>query len=197
KSGNTGLVLKNTTFGKQIANLYDALQVPALNMRIASLAYGGWDSHKNQKTDIEPQFDDLFGTNKAFDVLFKQTGGSNVFANSVLMFYGEFGRQLKANGDGGTDHGTGNFVLLVGGKVNGGVYGTLFPDKDKDNFDRSNRDINTTTAGVFTSFDPIYDRIASWLNNGAMTGVSLSLNGETSIDTSGGFNLGTQTLINS
>jgi len=30
-----------------------------------------------------------------------------------------------------------------------------------------------------------------------MTGVSLSLNGETSIDTSGGFNLGTQTLINS
>ncbi|HNN80699.1 MAG TPA: DUF1501 domain-containing protein, partial [Leptospiraceae bacterium] len=145
KSGNTGLVLKNTTFGKQIANLYDALQVPALNMRIASLAYGGWDSHKNQKTDIEPQFDDLFGTNKAFDVLFKQTGGSNVFANSVLMFYGEFGRQLKANGDGGTDHGTGNFVLLVGGKVNGGVYGTLFPDKDKDNFDRSNRDINTTT----------------------------------------------------
>lgn len=198
KSGNNGLVLKNTTFGKQIANLYDALQVPALNMRIASLAYSGWDSHKNQKTDIEPQFDDLFGTNKAFDVLFKQSGGSSVLANSVLMFYGEFGRQLKANGDGGTDHGQGNFVLLVGGKVNGGVYGTLFPDKDKNNFDVQNRDINITTAGVFTSFDPIYNRIASWLNNGSMSGISLSLNSETTnIDTSGGYNLNSQTLINS
>ena len=194
KSGNTGLVLKDTGFGKQIANLYDALQVPALNMRIASLAYGGWDSHKNQKTDIEPQFDDLFGTGKAFDTLFKQTGGSTVLANSVLMFYGEFGRQLKANGDGGTDHGQGNFIILVGGKVNGGIYGTLFPDKDKDNFDKANRDINITTAGVFTSFDPIYNRIASWMN-GSANSISLALNGETSIDTSGGKNLNTATLL--
>jgi uncharacterized protein (DUF1501 family) len=154
------------------------------------------DSHKNQKTDIEPQFDDLFGTGKAFDTLFKQTGGSSVLANSVLMFYGEFGRQLKANGDGGTDHGQGNFVILVGGKVNGGVYGTLFPDKDKNNFDVANRDINITTAGVFTSFDPIYNRIASWVNNGTMNSISLSLNGETTnIDTSGGLNLNTATLI--
>lgn len=196
RSGNSGLVLKNTGFGRQIANLYDALQVPALNMRVASLAYGGWDSHKNQKTDIEPQFDDLFGTGKAFDTLFKQTGGSTVLANSVLMFYGEFGRQLKANGDGGTDHGQGNFVILVGGKVNGGVYGTLFPDKDKNNFDVANRDINITTAGVFTSFDPIYNRIASWVNDGTMNSISLSLNGETTnIDTSGGLNLNTATLI--
>jgi uncharacterized protein (DUF1501 family) len=100
------------------------------------------------------------------------------------MFYGEFGRQLKANGDGGTDHGRGNFIILVGGKVTGGIYGTLFPNKDKDNFDRSNRDIETTTAGTFTSFDPIYDRIATWMNNG--TPLSLSLNGESNVDTSGG-----------
>ena len=110
------------------------------------------------------------------------------------MFYGEFGRQLKANGDGGTDHGQGNFIILVGGKVNGGIYGTLFPDKDKDNFDKANRDINITTAGVFTSFDPIYNRIASWMN-GSANSISLALNGETSIDTSGGKNLNTATLL--
>ncbi|MBL0265584.1 MAG: DUF1501 domain-containing protein [Leptospiraceae bacterium] len=197
KTGNTGLVLKDTGFGRQIANLYDALQVPALNMRIASLAYGGWDSHKNQKTDIEPQFDDLFGTGKAFDTLFKQTGGASVLANSVLMFYGEFGRQLKANGDGGTDHGQGNFIILVGGKVNGGIYGTLFPDKDKDNFDKANRDIDTTieNAGKFTSFDPIYNRIASWMN-GSANSITLTLSGETTfIDKSGVKNLNNATLL--
>ncbi|MBK7055026.1 MAG: DUF1501 domain-containing protein [Leptospiraceae bacterium] len=195
KTGNTGLVLKDTGFGRQIANLYDALQVPALNMRIASLAYGGWDSHKNQKTDIEPQFDDLFGTGKAFDTLFKQTGGASVLANSVLMFYGEFGRQLKANGDGGTDHGRGNFIILVGGKVNGGIYGTLFPDKDKDNFDKANRDIDTTKTDEFTSFDPIYNRIASWMN-GSANSITLTLSGETTfIDKSGVKNLNNATLL--
>ncbi|HRG46285.1 MAG TPA: DUF1501 domain-containing protein [Leptospiraceae bacterium] len=195
KTGNTGLVLKDTGFGRQIANLYDALQVPALNMRIASLAYGGWDSHKNQKTDIEPQFDDLFGTGKAFDTLFKQTGGASVLANSVLMFYGEFGRQLKANGDGGTDHGRGNFIILVGGKVNGGIYGTLFPDKDKDNFDKANRDIDTTKTDEFTSFDPIYNRIASWMN-GSANSITLTLSGETTfIDKSGVKNLNNAALL--
>jgi len=194
----TNGTLRNATFGKQVANLYDALQVSDLNMRIASLAYGGWDSHKNQKTDIEPQFNDLFGTGKAFDTLFSQTGGDSVLANSVLLFYGEFGRQLKANGDGGTDHGRGNYVILVGDKVNGGVYGTMFADKDKDNYDRGNRDIDTTKDGEFTSFDPIYNRIASWINDGSMTSVSLSLNGETTkIDASGGLNLSSSPLINS
>ncbi len=194
----TNATLKNTGFGKQIANLYDALQVSALNMRVASLAYGGWDSHKNQKTDIEPQFDDLFGTGKAFDTLFSQSGGDSVFGNSVLMFYGEFGRQLKANGDGGTDHGRGNFIILVGDKVNGGIYGTLFPDKDKDNFDKGNRDIDTTSAGKFTSFDPIYDRVTSWVYDGTMTSKNLSLNSETAnIDTSGSVSLSNTTLISS
>ena len=190
--------LQNATFGRQIANLYDALQVPALNMRIASLAYGGWDSHKNQKTDIEPQFNDLFGTGKAFDTLFNQTGGSTVFGSSVILIYGEFGRQLKANGDGGTDHGRGNYVILIGDNVNGGIYGTMFAEKDKDNFDNPNRDIDTTRDGAFTSFDPIYNRVASWLNDGTMSSVSLSLNGETTkIDTSGGLNLGSSPLIKS
>jgi uncharacterized protein (DUF1501 family) len=179
-SAGAGALISNANFGRQIANLYDALQVPSLNMAIASLAYGGWDSHKNQKADVEKQFDDLFGTNRAFDTLFKQTGGSSVFNNSTMMFYGEFGRQLKDNGDGGTDHGTGNFVFLIGGQVTGGVYGNMFPDKDKNNFDFGGRDISADitrkhsvtgaiiTANDFTGFDPLINKVASWLNSGPL-----------------------------
>lgn len=199
KSGNSGLVLKNTGFGKQIANLYDALQVPALNMRIASLAYGGWDTHKNQKTDIEPQFDDLFGTGKAFDTLFKQTGGSSVFTNSVLMFYGEFGRQLKANGDGGTDHGRGNYIILVGEKVNNNssqsqVYGTLFPTSEISKYDTYNKDIDTETANAYNSLHLLYNKIGDWLNNGTSVNMTFNTNDLTS-DQTGGLNLSSATLI--
>ena len=74
----------------------------------------------------------------------------------------------------------------------------MFAEKDKDNFDNPNRDIDTTRDGAFTSFDPIYNRVASWLNDGTMSSVSLSLNGETTkIDTSGGLNLGSSPLIKS
>jgi uncharacterized protein (DUF1501 family) len=199
KSGNDGLVLKNTGFGKQIANLYDAFQVPTLNMRIASLAYGGWDSHKNQKTDIEPQFDDLFGTGKAFDTLFKQTGGSSVFTNSVLMFYGEFGRQLKANGDGGTDHGRGNYIILVGEKLNNNssqsqVYGTLFPTTEIAKYDSYNKDIDTETANAYNSLHLLYNKIGDWLNNGTAVNMTFNTTDLTS-DTTGGLNLSSATLI--
>jgi hypothetical protein len=187
--------LTNTNFGRQIANLYDALQVPSLNMAIASLAYGGWDSHKNQKRDVEAQFDDLFGTNRAFDTLFKQSGGSSVFSNSTLLFYGEFGRQLKDNADGGTDHGTGNYVIAIGGQITGGIYGTLFPDKDKDNYDFQNRDIAADIQSIekilgtgnatnrYTDFDPLFNKVGSWLNGSTVT---MTLNGTNSIDTTGG-----------
>ncbi len=174
-------LISNGGFGRQIANLYDALQVPSLNMRIASLAYGGWDSHKNQKADVEIQFDDLFGTNRAFDILFKQPGGQNVFQNTTLMFYGEFGRQLKDNADGGTDHGTGNYIIVIGGQVVGGVYGTMFSDKDKDNFDKGGRDIgastsskhsvtrNNLTENEFTDFGRIFNTAGSWLRGSSVT----------------------------
>ena len=42
----------------------------------------------------------------------------------MVLVISEFGRTLKENGDGGTDHGHGSVVWLMGGPVHGGkVYG--------------------------------------------------------------------------
>lgn len=155
--------LHNRDFARQIANLRDAFAVNSLiNMRIASLNYGGWDSHKNQITDIEPQFDDLFGTNKALHTLVQELGGMN---NVLFLFTGEFGRQLKSNGDNGTDHGRANTVIAIGGNVVGGIYGEMFPAIEAANdgngkapFDYFNRDIEGRT-----SFDAVFKRVADWL----------------------------------
>src|SRR5207253_1173095 len=43
----------------------------------------------------------------------------------VLVAFSEFGRTIKENASGGTDHGTAEAVFVVGPQVNGGVRGTM------------------------------------------------------------------------
>ena len=52
------------------------------------------------------------------------TGLGPSFDKTTIMVMSEFGRTVKENGNGGTDHGHGNAIWLLGGKVNGGkLYG--------------------------------------------------------------------------
>ncbi len=39
------------------------------------------------------------------------------------MTMSEFGRTISVNGSGGTDHGRGSAMFVMGGAVNGGLYG--------------------------------------------------------------------------
>jgi hypothetical protein len=60
-------------FGKQVRNLYDSLACnDILDLRVASLEYNGWDSHKGQKSLIEPKLEDMFGDGKAFETLYDE-----------------------------------------------------------------------------------------------------------------------------
>ena len=59
-----------------------------------------------------------------------------------VVVMSEFGRTSKENGNGGTDHGRGAPVFVMGGGIRGGLYGqwpTLLDDVDPD------RDLTVTT----------------------------------------------------
>jgi uncharacterized protein (DUF1501 family) len=43
--------------------------------------------------------------------------------STLIITYSEFGRRALENGSGGTDHGTANAHLALGGRVAGGFYG--------------------------------------------------------------------------
>ena len=43
--------------------------------------------------------------------------------STVVATYAEFGRRARENHTGGTDHGTANAHLVLGGAVRGGLYG--------------------------------------------------------------------------
>lgn len=164
-TGQTDLRLSNEGFGQQIRNLHDTIHVAdVLNMRVASLSYGGWDTHQGQQADIESNFSDLFKTGGALDTLW-QNLTSTARDNLVLVIYGEFGRQLAGNGDNGTDHGVGNTVLLIGGRVRGGSYGAPFPTNELGLFAR---DRNDDIAGL-TAVEHVFGAASDWVA-GADTG---------------------------
>jgi uncharacterized protein (DUF1501 family) len=88
--------------------------------RIAAFSLTGWDTHKGQERAILKPLDRLQRV-----VLRLQAGtGAEVWGKTVVMAMTEFGRTVRQNGSGGTDHGTAGAMLVAGGAVKGGkVYG--------------------------------------------------------------------------
>ena len=139
--------LASHAFGTQIANIYDVMHaLDSLEANVISAEYLGWDHHRQLLDAIEPALSDLFGAGRGLDTLFTQLGP--LADKLVILVYGEFGRQLVANGDNGIDHGIGNSMLVIGKQVNGGVYGDLFPEAEitENRFADSSADIEGLTS---------------------------------------------------
>ena len=89
--------------------------------------------------------------------------------NMVILISGEFGRQLMANGTNGTDHGTGNSMLLIGKPVTGGCYGELFPQSELARVNADPEHVfsepNADIKGL-TSMQQVYARVCDWLGSG-------------------------------
>ncbi|MFD1722634.1 DUF1501 domain-containing protein [Amnibacterium endophyticum] len=116
-----------TTYPK--GNLGDALKdVAALirsgaGVRVACIDVGGWDTHTGMGTpdsgDMQRHLGDLAAALAAFtDDL------GEALDTTTIVTMSEFGRRVEENASGGTDHGHGGAVLVIGGGVAGGVHGT-------------------------------------------------------------------------
>lgn len=88
--------------------------------RIAALDLGGWDTHTAQANRIGQPLAQL---DAGIDALRQALGAA--WKQTVVLAMTEFGRTARANGTGGTDHGTASSVFIAGGAVAGGrVTGT-------------------------------------------------------------------------
>ena len=92
------------------------------NIRLAFASLGGWDTHVNQGTAKGQLATHLQSLGDGLAALAK--GLSTDWDDTVVVVISEFGRTVHENGNGGTDHGHGNVVWVLGGRVRGGrVYG--------------------------------------------------------------------------
>lgn len=81
---------------------------------------GGWDTHSNQLSTMNQN---LLGVSQAVSAFIQDVKLMGKWDQVCLAFFSEFGRNCFENGTNGTDHGHGNPMVIMGGGVNGGVYG--------------------------------------------------------------------------
>lgn len=142
----------------QTRNLFDAIACnDLLQTRVASLEFNGWDTHDRQKEEMEPNLFALFGRQGALAGLYAALP-PDAARNLTVVIGGEFGRQLKANGSNGTDHGRGTVILVIGEQVRGGVYGTMFPEEEVALISRSSADIEGRNA-----IDHVFGAVCEWV----------------------------------
>ena len=117
-----GAAYPNSQLGqrlKQIAQLIKA----DVGLEVAFADVGGWDTHVNQGAStgqLALRLDDL-----ARSIAALVTDLGDAMADVTIMTMSEFGRTVRQNGNGGTDHGHAGALFVIGGDVKGRkVYGT-------------------------------------------------------------------------
>jgi uncharacterized protein (DUF1501 family) len=88
--------------------------------RIYYVQTGGYDTHANEKATHDRLMTDLGDAIAAFHQDITAHGWAQ---NVAIMTWSEFGRRVKENGSGGTDHGTAAPMFVAGDGVNGGLVG--------------------------------------------------------------------------
>ncbi len=91
----------------------------------ASVDVGGWDTHEGQQGRFQNNVQRLSSGLGAF-----WNDLSTYHNRMTVVAYGEFGRRLRANRSGGTDHGRGGVMLVMGGGVKGGRIAGPWPGLD-------------------------------------------------------------------
>ncbi|NDJ22904.1 DUF1501 domain-containing protein [Nostoc sp. B(2019)] len=98
------------------------LMVKDPRIELGFVALGGWDTHVNQGGTQGQLAQNLGRLGEGLAALVKALGP--VYQNTAIVVMSEFGRTVQQNNSGGTDHGHGNVMWVLGGQVRGGkVYG--------------------------------------------------------------------------
>lgn len=105
-------------FGKQLGKLLR----DEPKIQVAFVGLGGFDTHVNQGAAKGQLANQLNTIGNGLSELVTALGPT--FKKTTILVMSEFGRTVKENGNGGTDHGHGNCLWMLGGSINGGkMYG--------------------------------------------------------------------------
>jgi uncharacterized protein (DUF1501 family) len=122
-----GATYPNSPLGRSLRQIAQLIKAN-VGLEIAFTDCGGWDTHTNQGApgQLVGQLNRLLRDFGSAIAAFVQDLGVERMRNTLLLTMTEFGRTVRQNGAGGTDHGRASCMFVVGGQVRGGrVYGEV------------------------------------------------------------------------
>jgi uncharacterized protein (DUF1501 family) len=123
-----------------------ALIGSGLGSRILSVRFGGFDTHASQPYD---HGNALGIFDSSLDAFMKDIRSTHAGKNTLVLVTSEFGRRVRENGSGGTDHGKAGVAFAIGEPVRGGLYGEYPSLKSLDEGDlRHNLDFRSIYASA-------------------------------------------------
>jgi uncharacterized protein (DUF1501 family) len=110
-----------TNFARQLWTVAQSIRFN-LGLRYAALDLGGWDTHESQGTagtGFHLYQNKIAELSQALTAFYNELNATGEMGRVTVIVQSEFGRRVRQNGSGGTDHGYGNPLLVLGGPVNG------------------------------------------------------------------------------
>lgn len=103
----------STPFGKDLKTIAELITADS-DIRVFYVSLTGFDTHANQKLQQERLLRQYAEGMKALVTDLRQNG---LLEDTLILTFSEFGRRVAQNASNGTDHGTANNLLLLGGKL--------------------------------------------------------------------------------
>ena len=117
-----GVNYPRSAFGQRLREIAQLIKAN-VGLEVAFTDVGGWDTHVNQGNASGQLATRLRDFGSSIAALVADLGDR--MDDVVILTMSEFGRTVRPNGSGGTDHGHAGAMFVLGGKVAGGrVHGT-------------------------------------------------------------------------
>ena len=151
----------NNSFAQALKAVAGAM-VRGIGTRIFYVTTGGFDTHSAQNPANGTYANLMTTLNDGLLAFYTDLNNQGLLSDTLVLSFSEFGRRISENGSNGTDHGSASVMLAMGGRVNGGLYGTA-PNL---NLDPANPTLENNAADVRfeTDFRSVYAQVIDqWL----------------------------------
>jgi len=113
----------NNGFGLALRTVAGAI-VRGIGSRVYWVETGGFDTHAQQGAGAGA-YGNLMGTlGDGLWAFYSDVRNQGLANDTTVIVFSEFGRRISENGSSGTDHGAAGVMMVLGGSVRGGLYGT-------------------------------------------------------------------------
>ncbi len=138
----------NSAVGNSLKQIAQLIKMD-VGLEVAFAESNGWDTHFNQGAENGVFARNVADLSNSITAFWTDIGTSQ--DDVTVMTMTEFGRTVKQNGTGGTDHGRGSCNFILGNNVKGGiVHGNMLPLAIENLEDGRDLPVTTDFRSVFS-----------------------------------------------